>query len=404
MRRDELSFSLSVYPWDFTNETLRRQLETIKAWGIDRITCATLYHDGRQALPKNSCHRFALIKGGVSYVDVAEPSYPDSLTPARSRHEPDLGTIVASAADAGLEVAGWSVCLHRDDLIWVDDERVPKVENVFGDRSLPYLCPCAPAARTYLAAHLRDMASAGVTRVSLEGFCFPTYAHGAHHESLFVPLDDYEQWLASLCFCRHCLARADSRGAIDPPGLRHAVTSRLEDALRGVARDAELGDATYDEQLLVYAELRSEAVTELVEELARPGPVLQLADQATIAGDIFRTGRPGPRPSAENGWRYGLDYGALQRVAQLALLGYLRDIEHLKEHVAAYLALGVSADRAAVALRPLAIDSPTRACLVEKIEYLEALGVRDIVFYNYSFARECDLNLLGSAIAARQAA
>jgi hypothetical protein len=384
-------FGLFAYPWDFDRATLERRLTAVKALGMGRLVIAVLYHDGRQLLPAGP-ERVVWVEGGRSYVPLTESRYPPGLVPPPAAAEPSLEEIAAAARALALDVEAWTVTLHRDDLVRARSDRLPLVENVFGERHRAHLCPSAEETFVYLHAHLEDIAAAGFDRVVLEGCHFPPLAHGYHHESLLAPLGPLDRWLLSLCFCPSC----------DGEAVRPLVATMLEAKLAGSEPidPAPVDPDALDPALRALFDARCDAVTSLVAR-AREGLDLtvRFADQVAVAGELFRTGWPGPRPAALDGPLHGLRYTELAEVCDsVVALGYLSDVDALRVHVAAYLDLGVPPERLGVVLRPMPPDSATVDELGEKLELVRSLGVEQVDFYNLGFARESDLEMLRMAI------
>lgn len=385
-------FGLFAYPWDFDEASLRRRLELVVSLGVGRLVLAALYHDGRQLSPGGP-RRIAWVRGGQSYVPVRAERYPDGLAPQPATAALGFAEIAAAARELGLEVEAWTVSLHRDDLVANPDPALPRIANAFGEHQLAWLCPSAPAVGDYLRAHVEDLAEAGADAVVLEGCYYPPLAHGYHHESHFDALGGRTAWLLSLCFCDACRALV---AGIDVA----AVRDEIDRALAGDGNEDLTSLAQLEPELRGLALARCDAVTALVARLA-VGPVpIRYADQAVIAGPIFRTGCAGPSPAAFAGWRFGLDYAGLGEHAEAVVaLGYLADLAELRGHLDAYEELGVPSGRLDVALRPLTPDSSGAAALADKIRLARAAGARRVDFYNLAFARDADLESLGRAIA-----
>src|SRR5262249_39056096 len=156
-----------------------------------------------------------------------------------------------------------------------------------------------------------------------------------------------------------CSDRAGSR--VDVDAVRSAVASELEEAFAGrsdTSISGAFGPASLSDDLRALAELRADAVCQLVERArTEAGIRVRFVDQATIAGDIFRTGRPGSHPSAFDGWQYGLHYDRLGRIGDgFGILGYLAGAEDLARHLDAYAGLGLDAARIEVVLRTFPPD------------------------------------------------
>jgi hypothetical protein len=388
------AWGLFVYPWDFARDEVEGRVALVRSLGIQRLICAVLYHDGRQFSPTGP-RRVVWVEGGTSHVPVRGSRYPAGLAPPESGLEPSVAELARAAAAAGLDLEGWTVTLHRDDLLRRPHAGAPLVENAFGEKHPVQLCPSAPQTAEYLAAHLAALAEAGLRAVTLEGCNFPGLLHGYHHESFFPPLTEHESWLAALCFCAYCAER--SQDGLDFAAARRQTVAAIEAALQGGERPAQ--ELSRDLQSLV--QVRIDAVTELVEVVARDSRLeLRFGDQATIAGSVFRTGRAGGQPSALEGWRYGLDYRRLSNaVAAVAVCGYLTDPLELEQQLGSYLELGVRPGGFDVVLRPMPPDTDNAEQLARRVQLAIAAGARQIDFYNLGFARPHDLEILGRVLA-----
>ncbi len=395
-----MHFGLYVYPWDFSCDDLDRQIEKVCELGIDQLIYSVMYHDSRQLNPHGPHGRVVSINGGVSYVPVDVSSYPEGLAPDTQDRYPNFRDVAAAGRKYGLTTSAWTVSLHRDDLARsASRHRLACVENAFGDFHLTQLCPASDTTVQYLVAHLRDIERAGASDIILEGCQFPGVAHGAAHESLFTQLSEDVLYMIALCFCSSC-QRAFAAADLDPLKLRQLVTSEVQTALdQGPHYQTGSVGPIESSDLSAAANVRAERVAELLRNaVSGCEAAVHFCDQATIS-QTFRTGMPGPRPSAYDGWRYGLSYAMIADTCDsISICGYLRDPGDLESQLASYKQLAGSSARLRVSLRPLSLDTPDRESLMRKIEIVGRCGITSVDFYNLAFSTAPELGTMRQAI------
>jgi hypothetical protein len=387
-----------AYPWDFDSRTLRHRLERLAAIGLRRIILAVLYHEGRQLLPGAPVH-VKWVRGGKSYVPVTTHRYPGGLAPDRAPDGLDSAEVLSTAREVGIDVDGWTVTLHRDDLVNAPGGEIPCVVNAFGEPDPVHLCPSSPIAEQYLLAHLRDISAAGFKSVTLEGCHFPAFRHGSHHESLLLPLGARHRWLLSICFCDACQAQAP---AIDIESLQKSVAAELQMVFSGQlpSFEAPLTRESLKPDLLTLCDSRSGVVSRLIARLASATSLsIRFADQVAVGGAMFQTGRAGPEASARDAWQYGIDYLALSAACEgVAALGYLEDRDDLGRHLRAYIELGALPPSLHAVVRPMPPDTGSVEDLREKLAMIAELGITRTDFYSLSYCRETDLDTLAMAL------
>ena len=122
----------------------------------------------------------------------------------------------------GLAYHAWTVTLHNSALGTI----YPEVNtlNALNDRVPHYLCPSNPDVRAYIAALVSDIAdNLAPAAVELEFLHFGGFEHDVHHGIGSVKLDAFTEYLLGLCFCPHCMGRAQVAG-VDGAAVRQMGT------------------------------------------------------------------------------------------------------------------------------------------------------------------------------------
>jgi hypothetical protein len=390
--------AISAYPWDFDRASLPRRLDRLAEIGLRRVTLAVLYHEGRQLLPGAPVH-VKWVRGGVSYVPVAAARYPPGLAPDQASWGLPCEDILEAASKAGMSVDAWSVTLHRDDLVHASTAEIPAVVNAFSERDPVHLCPSSPVTEEYLLAHLADISAAGFVNVMLEGCHYPSFRHGAHHESLLLPIGERHRWLLSLCFCNACQTRLPT---VDLASLQRSVAVELKKVFSGelesLGAPLELEGLAVELQALARA--RAEVVSNLFARLSSGTSMsLRFADQPAAAATFYTGRAAGTVPPAYYAWQYGIDYPSLAAsCGAIAAPGYLADISEFRVHLQAYFDLGASPSAIHAIVRPMPPDTYSAANLCEKLDLIAGLGIPRTDFYSLSFSREADLDTLAQAL------
>jgi hypothetical protein len=399
--------SLYAHPEDLRGEGIGRVADRALGLGCDGLTVAAAYHQARDVTPHGSSRvtlrrdgvHFPLadeIWGGLRLVPPLQDSCDDGL----------FADLRQATARRGARLHGWTVFLHNTTLGLANPDVTQ--ENCFGDRAAPAdLCPSHPDVRAYATALARSVARLGVDTVVAESLHFGFFRHGYHHERCFVDLGQIEEFLLGLCFCAHCLLRAEAAGA-DSRAARIAAVQVLSRVLDGgTPAPGELTAASLAEHagqaLEHYARTRIETVTTLVASVARAvadeGSRLVFLDLAGAKG--YADGLPKGGTACDSAWRFGIDPAAIGSVADgYAILGYARGPSRLSADVAAYSsALGQSSQLRAT-LRPGLPDTPSAANLAEKLRLISA-AVAAVDFYCYGLFPLPVLDRIPEAISLR---
>jgi hypothetical protein len=407
---DELQTTAFAFPSDLADEGIGVVLDNLQhGAGLDGITPAFAYHAARDVFPHNPRRKIQLLdRGGLFFP-------PDRSLYERLRIEPHvypsalerdiLDETCRAAAERGLAVRAWTVFLHADR---PEDNLDCVTENAFGDRYSADLCPANPDVRAYVRALVADVARYDVSSVLAESLHYHGLEHGYHHERYFIELGARARYLLGVCFCEHCVARAN-RAGVDADGVRAAVRGELGRVFadRSAVREGELEPGELEEiaggELSAYLVVRADTVTTLVADAAEvaadAGTRLVFMD---LSGAVkgYATGRPAGAPAADIAWRFGIDLGALERVChEVEVLGYAAEVDRLRLDLEAYrIVLAGSAP--AVALRPSPPDCEDPDNLAQKLALARELGVRRVAFYHYGFVRLEALDWIRSAIEA----
>ena len=377
--------------------------------GLDGITMAAAYHQGRDIFPHNPARKVHFLEGDSVFFQPDARRYRGlALQPkvsALAQESDPLASLCREASARSLHVRAWTVFLHNYTL--GAGHPGCACRNAFGDAHLTDLCPSNPDVRAYVVALSADIASKGVASVVAESLHFHGLEHGFHHERYFIELGLFGRFLLGLCFCDHCLEAARLHG-VHAERLRSEARRELE---RRFAADpeperAELVLETVGAfaggELAGYLEARAATVVSLVTEAAQAAA----AEKAGFAfidlsGAVkgYATGRPHGGPAAGIAWQFGIDVGKVAAACgQLEAIGYAADPERLRLDLAAYRAVIGPGRRLSVIMRPMAPDCDGVENLAAKLEIARELEVTEVGFYHYGFMRLDTLDLIHAAL------
>jgi hypothetical protein len=381
--------SLYAFAEDLRAEGTGPVLDRVLGYGCDGLTVAAAYHRARDVTPHGP-PRVTLRRDGVHFVPPPDLFRGLRLLPPVQPGADDglLANLRRLTAQRGARLHGWTVFLHNTTLGLAHPEVTQ--QNCFGDRAAPAdLCPSHPDVRAYAAALARSVARQGVDTVVAESLHFGFFRHGYHHDRCFAELGPVEEFLLGLCFCAHCLARAQAAGA-DGEAARAAAARIVGGTLDGgapLAGELSAGGlaACAGEELACYVRARTGTVTTLAASVAQ-----SVADEGArlvfldVTGAIkgYADGLPDGAPACADAWRIGVDPAAAGAAAGgYAMLGYARDASRLAADVAAYRSAVGGACELRVTLRPGPPDTPSASNLVAKLDAAAAADAVD--FYNY---------------------
>ena len=390
--------SIFAFATDIRDEGTDVVLENVQQRaGLDGITVAAAYHEGRDVFPHNPAGKIRFLESGAIFFRPDPARWRGvRLRPPVSEAADALPELIAAAAKRRVQVHAWTVFLHNGALGEGFPECAP--ENAFGDRYITELCPANPDVRAYACVLAADVARLGVATIVAESLHYHPLEHGYAHERYFVPLGPRARYLLGLCFCPHCVDAA-SRAGVDAVRLRAGVRDELEGIFGG---GGELPFELEDE-LAAYARTREHVVTTLageVAEAARGEGVPFTFMDLSGATKGYATGRPTGEPAPSIAWQLGVDLPALASVCDsLQAIGYAYDAGRLRFDLEAYRA--VARDGALnVVVRPVPPDSDSAQNLRAKVDVARELGLARVDFYHYGLMPLDALDRIRAALSA----
>ena len=301
--------SIWTYPWDIQDVGLPAFLRDVTdRAGLDMVSLATSYHAGRFLQPRSPRRKAYFPEDGTVYYRPDPMLWEGApIRPLVARNLEEGGDMLAALCEAreqgGPAVSAWTVCLHNTRLGMLHPGEVTR--TAFGDPNFYALCPSSPAARRYVTTLVRDITTGyQPDRLELESPNFMDFAHGYHHEKDGVGLLPEEEFLLSICFCRHCEVRA-SRAGVDSVGARRVAQRFIAEACERAVPQSQLPDfpaAGIDafrrwpalHEMLLW---RTEPVTSLLAEIANAADpatkivLIDLADAWAGGVDLKEAGR-----------------------------------------------------------------------------------------------------------------
>jgi hypothetical protein len=311
-----MQLSMWTYPWDIQDQGIAGTVADLRdRAGLNTISLATSYHAGRFLQPRSPTQKAYFPEDGTVYFRPDESLWKDKeIRPLMARNVAERGDMLGALIDerdrGGMGVSCWTVCLHNTRLGMAHPGHVTR--NAFGNANYYNLCPSSPAARDYVVTLVRDVTTHyKPDMLELESPNFMGFAHEYHHEKDGVGLNAEDDFLLSLCFCKHCATRAENAGV--PIGEARKTVARFiaEMCEREIpARQFPGFPAAGIDAFKAWSELhaflqwRSEPVTSLI------GEIRQSADPATRIVLI----------DLKDGWLGGVDLTAVGRLCDGAIL------------------------------------------------------------------------------------
>ena len=394
--------SIFAFATDLADEGLGPVLDNVqRRGGLDGLTVAAAYHEGRDVFPHNPVRKVRFLESGAVFFQLDPARWREvRLQPPVSEVADILPELVGAAERRGLVVRAWTVFLHNGALAAAHPDCAP--ENAFGDRYITDLCPANPDVRAFARALAADVARLGIASICAESLHYHPLEHGYAHERYFVPLGLAARCLLGFCFCPHCVDAARGRG-VDAEAVRSFARAELERIFAGGTEDAAeeldpdwLGTLAGGE-LAGYLRAREETVASLVAEVAETarahGASFEFIDPSgAVKG--YATGRPTGAPAPSIAWQLGVDVAAVARACDgIEAIGYAAEPERLRHDLAAYGEAAVS-----VALRPTPPDCESADNLRAKVELARELGLRRADFYHYGLMRLDALDWIRAAL------
>ncbi|MFT4132539.1 hypothetical protein [Labrys sp. (in: a-proteobacteria)] len=392
-----MHLSMWTYPWDIQDQGLAGTVADLRERaGLNTISLATSYHAGRFLQPRSPVGKAYFPEDGTVYFRPDERLWQDKeIRPLMAQNLAERGDMLAALVEqralGGPRVSCWTVCLHNTRLGMLHPGHVTR--NAFGNPNYYNLCPSSPAARDYVVTLVED-----VTRnykpdmLELESPNFMGFAHEYHHEKDGVGLNAEDDFLLSLCFCEHCLARA-SRDGVDGRAAREIVRRFIADLCEREIPERQFPDfpaAGIDAfrawpDLHAFLTWRSEPVTSLIREIR------QKADPATKIVLI----------DLKDGWLGGVDHAAVGGICDgLILCCYDMTPAEIGEVLAAGRRALPPGKFLGAGFRVFYPENRGAADLVARVEAAVAAGAEGINFYNYGLIPAKRLDWVRAAVTA----
>ena len=381
--------TIYTYPWDLTDEGLDSALDTIAhTAGLNSVSLAQSYHVSTYFLPHNPQRPLYWGEEGALYFQPSATFYDESpIAPLISNvvDGPDyMRRIADKIKERDLDLTSWLVFNYNHYL----PQRYPDAakRDPFGHINFAQLCPASPLVRDYACALCRDIAAQfQPDEFHLESLGYLHFSYGFRNPKVGVKITPFCELLMGLCYCQHCLQRADALG-LDGESFRTEVAEYLarELAAEPTPEDmqppsAECLVAAFAGRLQTFLDARVETATSLVEE------AIAIASQAGARASFF-----GGRDRTVN----GLDSDRILRNVYMVNAG-----------------VGGEPDALAASVRGLRGEFPADTGLSAIINpggfadsdalgaHLTALsqaGINGYAFYNYGLIRRAHLEWIGT--------
>lgn len=380
------------YAWDLAETGVGAAIDEFQGLGLDTVTIAGTYHAGKFLRPHGKSGKVYFPEDGTAYFHT-DPSRYGAIKPLPNSLLDKQDVLAELTEDGGMAVNVWLVLLHNTTLGMAHPDSV--VRNAFGDPYFYNLCPSAPEARAYAVGLARDVTERyPVSGLSLEAPGFTPYAHGYHHEFALMRSNPWLENMLGLCFCEHCVARAEAQG-IDARRLKAQVAGDIEAYLASdIDFPADMAEAFWRADIVVdgdlrrYLDFRCGVVTSLVEEIrAAVRPDAKVAVIPSVA-----------RPTG-GAWYEGSDLRALGDATGIIEACFYEPspmrVQSDLFDIRRRLGRGV---RLRGILRPSFPDLASKGDFLAAVEALRAGGVDELAFYNYGHLRRANLAWIGAAL------
>lgn len=390
-----MHLSMWTYPWDVQDQGLDGTVADIRdRAGLNTISLATSYHAGRFLQPRSPTQKAYFPEDGTIYfrpnAALWEGKVIQPLVAQNLEERGDMLSRLVEARDAaGMRISCWTVCLHNTRLGLLHPDHVTR--NAYGNPNYYNLCPSSPAARDYAVTLVADVsATYKPDMLELESPNFMGFAHEHHHEKDGVGLNAEDDFLLSLCFCDHCMARA-GRAGVDAEGARQTVRRFIAELCERAVPERQFADfpaagieAFRDHAALhAYLTWRSEPVTSLI------GEIRASADPATKIVLI----------DLKDGWLGGVDLQAVGKLCDgVILCCYDTSPEAVTEIMhAGRAALGPD-KFLGVGLRVFYPEVSGPDVLAGRVSAAVAAGADGVNFYNYGLIPAKRLDWVRAAV------
>jgi len=391
-----MHLSMWTYPWDLQDQGLERaRADLQERAGLNTVSLATSYHAGRFLQPRSPLQKAYFPEDGTVYYRPEDATWEGhEIRPLMAANVAERGDMLAALTKAreegGMKVSCWTVCLHNTRLGMLHPAHVTR--NAFGNANYYNLCPSSPAARDYVVTMVAE-----ITRLykpdmlELESPNFMGFAHEFHHEKDGVGLLPEDDFILSICFCDHCMARAEKAG-IDAAGARLTVRRFIAELCERDVPERQFPDfpaAGIDAfkgfpALHAYLAWRTEPVTSLVAEIR------ESADPATKIVLI----------DLKDGWLGGVDLQAVGKVCDGAILCcYFMKPDAVAELMAAGRAALGPDKYLGAGYRVFYPEVTSADDLAARARAAVEAGADGINFYNYGLIPERRLDWVRKAVA-----
>lgn len=380
------------YAWDLAETGVGAAVDEFLGLGLDTVTIAGSYHAGKFLRPHGKSGKVYFPEDGTTYFQTDTTRY-GAIKPLPNSLLAEQDVLRALVEDGRMAVNVWLVLLHNTAQGMRHPDSV--VHNAFGDPYIYNLCPSAPEARAYAKGLAKDVTeSYPVAGISMEAPGFTPYAHGYHHEFALMRSNPWLENLLGLCFCDHCVARAETQG-IDARRLKAQVASDI-----GAYLDSDIdfppdmaeafwrADIVADGDLRRYLDFRNGVVTSLVAEI-----------RAEVRSDAKVSVVPSVARPTAGAWYEGSDLKALGETTGIIEACFYEpspmrikaDLFDIRRRIGPGVTLrGI--------LRPSFPDLATEGDFIAAVEALRAGGVDELAIYNYGHLRQANLNWIGTAL------
>lgn len=380
-----------TYPWSLISEGVDSTCGRLSDCGIDGVRIASHYHSIRTLNPRADPPEFTSYPGGCYFTP--DPEAFDAIVPPINEipeSTDPLADVTGAAAEHGVSVDAWCVCLHNTRLGSEYPEY--RLESTFGQPHDHAFCPSHPEVQEYFAALTRSLAEYDIDAINLESLGFQTVCHGhgaefGHSKQQAVGGRTTEL-LLSQCFCRACRERARDH-PVDFEHARALVRDRCREALGNAEWGRPLSSMIAEHPVLAELfEFRAAVIEDMVADLAAASGDVRL--DYSVADGFGR----GP----DDGWPAGVDLDRLEpHLDALTALCYVSDPELAEDRVRAFderFALPVNAG---VSIDPDLVGSQTEwEAIVSRIREVGA----DVAVYNSGLMTNDQLDWLRESFVA----
>ncbi|WP_049903309.1 hypothetical protein [Halococcus agarilyticus] len=319
-----------TYPWSLVSEGIDSACDRLSACGVDELRVASHYHSIRTLDPRADPPSFTAYPGGCYFTP--DPESFDTIVPPVNEiaeSTDPLADVTAAAAEHGLSVNAWCVCLHNTRLGSEYPEY--RLQSAFGQHHDHAFCPSYPEVREYFTSVVRSLAEYDIDAINLESLGFQTifHEHGPEfgHSKQQAVGGRTTEMLFSQCFCRACRERARDH-SVDFERARRLVRDCCREALNSTEWRQSLASLTAEYPVLAELfDFRAAVIEDMVADLAAASGAVNL--DYSVADGFGRS--PG------DGWPAGVDLDRLEpHLDALTALCYVSDPELAEDRVRAF--------------------------------------------------------------------